>query len=695
MKSMLFLLSWWILIPITLHAQDISHSVDNAYLIAKIAGKYHVQPKPIDDTFSRLVFAQLISQIDPNKIFFTQQDISSLKKSEPSIAYDINNRQGVFLSRLISITNRRLDITDSLIHSICQKPFNLFAAQKFTAQEDTTFPTGEEGLRIKLRKYLKATVLEDILDDDSLYSLSASRLKKYVDSLEPTERHMAEYTLTRDNKIGIEGVNGIAGEMGKQYCKAIASTFDPHTEYFPVTEKENFDAAIGQSPMIFGFKFKVNARGSALIEEIAPGSPAFKCGQINKGDRILSIQWENQQPIDVSEASLEQLFEVLSLSNDQKATFRILKPDGTTRTVALYKEKSGDDDDNRVKSFELNGKKKIGFISLPAFYQDWENEQEDVNGCANDVAKEILKLKKDSIDGLILDLRFNGGGSVQEAVELAGIFIDAGPITEFKSREGKVFTLKDVNRGSMYDGPLVILVNGYTASASEIVASALQDYHRAVIIGSPTYGKATAQIVLPLDTSLINSGKDTGTYSGDFLKLTVSEWFRVNGQSIQAKGVQPDIYLPDIAASVPKQEADEPYSLKILPVEPNKYYTPYPPIDIDSLKGLALKYEARSTFFQELKGYNAKMNSRQPTPDIDLNLDEAMKQYQESKSFSESAFVDSVPLYRVENNSFDTQEFSPDEESQHIDDQWKHFLSRDPYLKLAFQVIASMKTQFD
>ena len=190
------------------------------------------------------------------------------------------------------------------------------------------------------------------------------------------------------------------------------------------------------------------------------------------------------------------------MSNHDKATFKIKKPDGAERTVILLKEKMEEDDEhNKVKSFLLKGSKTIGFISLPSFYQDWENENSGVNGCANDVAKEILKLKKENIEGLIIDLSYNGGGSMEEAVELSGIFIDFGPVGMQKGRDSKIYTLKDVNRGTIYDGPLMLMVNGYTASASEMVAGTLQDYHRAVIVGTPTYGKATAQVVLPMDTT--------------------------------------------------------------------------------------------------------------------------------------------------------------------------------------------------
>src|SRR5664279_2385510 len=279
----------------------------------------------------------------------------------------------------------------------------------------------------------------------------------------PFVRNKEQKSFKNSINIVLQSAGGIQQYIGDEYCKAIAVCYDPHSAYFPLTEKEDFESELGQQQMVFGFRCKEDDDGSVKIESIMPGSPAFKSGQLNKEDKILSIQWEDKQPIDVSSGGLKQLYEVLAMSNHDKATFKIKKPDGTERTVILLKEKMEEDDDqNKVKSFLLKGSKTIGFISLPSFYQDWENESTGVNGCANDVAKEILKLKKENIEGLIIDLRYNGGGSMDEAIELSGIFIDFGPVGMDKDRDAKLYTLKDVNRGTIYEGPLMLMVNGYT-----------------------------------------------------------------------------------------------------------------------------------------------------------------------------------------------------------------------------------------
>jgi carboxyl-terminal processing protease len=689
-KKRLWLCGSFCLLSFLLSAQSFDKQVNDAYLITRMVEKFHVQPRALDDNFSKNVFTQLFRQIDKDRIFFTKEDMNALGKFEYSIDDEIKSRQSDFLKAVAAICNKRLPLIDTMILNICKTPFSFLQAEKITVAEDTSYPANEKPLRIKLYKFLKASVLSSILDDDHLATLSSSQQKKYVDSIEPAIRQKAGNSFKHSVDIIFESANGINEALGTEYCKAIAVCYDPHTEYFPLTEKENFESELGQQSMIFGFQFKEENDGTVKIDNVAPGSPAFKSGQINKGDRIKSIQWGDQPPIDVSSVGLQQLSDVIDMSNHDKATFRIQKPDGSERVVVLYKEKSGDDE-NKVKSFLLKGSKTIGFISLPAFYEDWENESTGVNGCANDVAKEILKLKREKIEGLILDLRYNGGGSVQEAVELAGIFIDAGPVAQFKNRDPKIFTLKDSNRGSIWDGPLILLVNGYSASASEMVAGSLQDYNRALIVGSPTYGKATAQVILPMD-STISLESDISTIKTDsYLKVTISQLYRVTGNTAQAKGVQPDIVLPDILDAMPQREADEPNALISSPVAGNKYFTPGPPIAVDNLKSFAKAKVDSSAFFSALKKYIANEKARD-AEDISLKLSDALHQSEQDDPVGEKDLSgkEKAP-YSVQNNLYDQQQMQTNEQLKEANDQWAAFLSKDPYLQLAYDLIVMMK----
>ena len=641
-----------------------------------MAEKFHVQPRPLDDTFSSNIFTQLLKQLDEDKIFFTAEDVKALSKFRFDLDDQIKNRQSTFLSAITKIFGDRISKADTMIDNICKTPFNFSLPEKITAAEDTSSPADEKAMRIKLYKSLKSEALDIITEDDDLITLNASQQKKYVDSIEPIARHKSQQAFKHTISIVLQSAGGIQQYIGDEYCKAIAVCYDPHSAYFPLTEKEDFESELGQQQMVFGFRCKEDDDGSVKIESIMPGSPAFKSGQLNKGDKLLSIQWEDKQPIDVSSGGLKQLYEVLAMSNHDKATFKIKKPDGTERTVILLKEKMEEDDDqNKVKSFLLKGSKTIGFISLPSFYQDWENESTGVNGCANDVAKEILKLKKENIEGLIIDLRYNGGGSMDEAIELSGIFIDFGPVGMDKGRDAKVYTLKDVNRGTIYDGPLMLMVNGYTASASEMVAGTLQDYHRAVIVGTPTYGKATAQVVLPMDTT-IEVTKDISKIKTDsYFKVTVSKLYRVNGTTAQAKGVQPDVVLPDMLEAHPQREADNPYVLISPPVEANKYFKPYPVMNIDNLKTLAQQKINASSYFQQLKSYIEFVKAEDENKEVSLKLSDVIEEEKSSKRRYGYCFFkkESAP-YTVENNSFEKEQLKVNDNLKEMNDQWTKFL---------------------
>ncbi|MEO9022790.1 MAG: S41 family peptidase [Ginsengibacter sp.] len=692
MKKRGLLLCSFYLLNSFLFAQSFEKQVSDAYLITRMVEKFHVQPRPLNDELSEHIFTQLFRQLDEGKIFFTKEDMNTLAKFRLDIDDEIKNRKPDFLTALTTICKKRLPMVDTMINSICKTPFNFSLAEKITAAEDTSYPVNEKELRVKLYKFIKASVLNALLDDDKLLTLSSSQQKKYIDSIEPFTRHKVQNLFRHSVDIIFESSGGINEAIGTEYCKAIAACFDPHTEYLPVTEKENFESELGQQAMAFGFQFKEENDGTVKIENIAPGSPAFKSGQINKGDKIKSIQWGTQPPIDVSSSDLQELYDVIKMSNHEKATFKIQKPDGSERTVILYKEKT-DDDANKVKSFILKGSKTIGFISLPAFYEDWENESTGINGCANDVAKEILKLKKEKIEGLILDLRYNGGGSVQEAVDLTGIFIDAGPVAQYKSRDSKIFTLKDVNRGSIWDGPLLLLVNGYSASASEMMAGSLQDYNRAVIVGSTTYGKATAQVILPMDSTITPETDISKIKTDSYLKVTVSELYRVTGATAQAKGVLPDIVLPDILDISSKREADEPYSLICAPIEGNKYFKPGPPIAMDNLKAFAKAKMDTSSFFVRLKKYIAAEKAGNAYRDISLKLSDGMRE--SIKENIQSTDVDAAekekPPYSVQSNLYDLQQMQANEHLKEVNEQWGEFLSNDPYLQMAYDLIILMK----
>ena len=473
----------------------------DAFMITRMAEKFHIKPRTLDETFSNDVFNVFFKRIDASKFLFTQEDLKQLAVYRNTLHKEIAGKKVDFLQKVVAIFTERLQSMDTIGENILKQPFKYNIAEKYTVKEDTSFPANNIALRLKLYKKLKYTVADDIAFIVSETEDPLKR-KKQIDSADIAIRKKVLNSFKLSIQKQLQSPGGLPQLIGNSYCKSIANCYDPHSAYMSITDRENFEGQLGKKNMVFGFNLEEDEDGNASIDNLEPGSAAFKSGLINKGDKIVSIQWEGAKPIDVSKATAEEISDILEQNNHAKATLTIQKQDGTKRQVELAKEKETEEaEDNKVKSYLLKGEKTIGYISLPSFYEDWEDKV-SINGCANDVAKEVLKLKKENIDGLVLDLRYNGGGSVKEAVDLAGIFIDAGPITQIKTREPKPFTLKDMNRGTIYDGPISLLVNGFSASASELLAGALQDYNRALIIGSPTYGKATGQSILPMDTTI-------------------------------------------------------------------------------------------------------------------------------------------------------------------------------------------------
>ncbi|HET6252509.1 MAG TPA: S41 family peptidase [Puia sp.] len=658
----------------TLTAQTIDQKTSDAWLISRMAGKYHVSPRPLDKEMSAAIYSQLLDGLDGQRLIFLADDIRQLSAYRLSLDEEILNRRTAFLTLVAGLFKQRLTQTDSLIDGIAAKPFDFTLHETFTVAEDTSWATSRQALRSKITRLLKYsvgyTIAYDLLNNTHL-------TPKSRDSLEIVLRKKAAARMHRAIRRILQNPQGIDGIVGDVFCQSLASCYDPHTDYFTPEIKAEFESELGNKSLSFGLTLTEDENGNPEIGKILAGGPAFQSGNLHEGDKILTVRWGDKEPIDVSAASLEETQTILADEGGTRVTLTVKKPDGTTRDVTLEKQLVNDgNDEDRVNGFVLNGARTVGYISLPAFYTDWEEDSRGVNGCANDVAKEILRLKRSNISGLILDLRYNGGGSMEEAVELAGIFIDAGPVAQVKTRDAKVVTLKDVNRGTVYDGPLILLVNGSSASASEMVAGTLQDYNRALIVGSPTFGKATVQVILPMDTTL-----DLANYNGhsqalNYLKVTISKLYRITGNTAQRNGVQPDILLPDPPDAVTRREADEKFALPATPIDANKYYKPLPPLPVAAARAVANTAMESSAYFTEARRHPA--SGQHPDKDISLFLDDIIAELKKSAAEAKPATTDPAkptPLFTIG---------SPASE-----DRKKEMLN-DPYLAIAYQLIAPL-----
>ena len=677
----------------SIKAQNFNKPVRDAFLMSRMVAKFHIQPRPLNDDLSAIHFSSLLTSLDEEKCLFTQEDIYKLTAWKHKLDDEVKGRQSAFLQLLASIYKQRLAQVDTMAENICKTPFNFSQKEIFTVAEDTSYPANIAAMRAKNYKLLKLAVLEGVVD----YALQRGYVKapsqKMIDSLEPAIRKKVGATFRRSIKRLLQSPEGIERIVGNVYCHTLAASYDPHTAYLTADVKTEFESHLGKKPMEFGLALDEDEDGKVQIGYLKPGSSAFQCGQLNEGDKIISLQWDNREPIDVSTASLAEIDQMLAGAGSGKVTMSVKKTDGTTRQVSLQKaEAATASDDDRVKGFILKGPKKLGYISLPAFYTDWE-DYNGVNGCANDVAKEIIKLKKENIEGLVLDLRYNGGGSMQEGIDLAGLFIDAGPVAQVQTRDAKITSLKDVNRGMVYDGPLLLLVNGASASASEMVAATLQDYNRALVLGSPTFGKATIQVILPMDTTIDLETFTERKQADSYVKLTISKLYRLNGSSSQLKGVQPQVVVPDAGDAVNQREADQPNALVAPEIPANKYYRPITTLNITGTPDIARKEIETSVFFKELHDYISQVKTSMQKRDRSLNVQEAWTAEKTGGINLEMTFTGkpvNTAGFTVTNHAYEEQRLNANRDLQALSVEWKGQIATDPYVQIAYRVLSSI-----
>jgi carboxyl-terminal processing protease len=394
-------------------------------------------------------------------------------------------------------------------------------------------------------------------------------------------------------------------------------------------------------------------------------------------------------PIDLSYSSASEVETLIHSSVSDKIEITIRQGNGMISTIPLYREVISVDE-NTITGFVLNGDKKIGYISLPGFYTEMNNSH--ALGCANDVAKEILKLQKENIEGIILDLRYNGGGSLYEAVNLAGIFIDEGPLCLMRYKGEKPQLVKDQNRGTIYKGPLLLMVNGLSASASEIFSAGLQDYNRALIVGSNTYGKAIGQVTLPIDTTInLNTYSEDAGQESDFLNITLSKFYGIDGVSHQNTGVKPDINLPDFYSNRLYGEMANPYSLKSDSITKKVVFTPLPVIPKAELSSKSQERIQNTTTFTRIKVVSDSINNAAKQKEkIPLTLD-GFRKYQTQMDAAESEIISLVyhpsEKYKVSGTLYDEDLLKADTYKKEMNDILIKNIQNDVYIEQSFMII--------
>jgi len=549
-----------------------------AHDIVETALKFHYNPRPIDDEFADLVFHSILKDIDSKGFILTMEDVSQLENLKSEIDDDILNTKGTFVNALFKIWANRLLEADSIIRCFENTRFDFKQKDSLKLSSKQVF-VEEKFLKRKWEQWIK-------------YQILHSFISRTADSITPTEVLFEQARLKLQHEVVLKESCRVRGAINSEtaseqfvtdiYLKAIANAFDPHTSYLSEIEQTEFENDLSEQKLSFGFYLGRNDVGEFEISALVPGTTAWKCGQIHERDIILSITTNKYGKKDLYCTSYQEVSQLLVDKDVQEATLYLRNRNGKEEQITLKKE-TVDVAENVIRGFVCEGNRRIGYLNLPSFYQSAGLTTQ--RGCADDVAKELIRLKADGIEGLIFDLRDNGGGSLNEAIKMVGLFIDYGSVTVIDSKGGIPFSLKDGNRGTVFDGPMLVLVNSNSASASELFAAALQDYHRAIIVGTATYGKSTSQIIIPADgyrysdLDLASNAKDVSA----FLKLTTGAFYRISGQSHQGEGVMPDIIIPDECENLSFHEKDEPSALKLTPITKKTYYTVYANLPISDL----------------------------------------------------------------------------------------------------------------
>ena len=506
----------------------------------------HYSPKKIDDAFSKVVLKKFEEVMDDDRNIFLQADIDGFKKFETRIDDEIHGGDIESFFTINDVYLKRLGETSGLIADLLSKPFDFAKEENVELDpEKLAFPKTEAERKDVWRKRLKYLALTRFVEAQNDREKNKEK-KDFVSKADSTLEREARESVKKqiDRFFTTKRTHENVDENFSTFVNVITGTMDPHTNYLPPIDKRSFDESMSGSFFGIGAQLKEDD-GKIKIASLITGMPAWKSGEIRVDDEIIKIAQATGEPVDVTGYAVTDAVKLIrGAAKGSEVKLTIKRIDGSVKVVTLKRDEIKLDD-TFAKSAIINGDHKIGYINLPEFYINFD----DPNGakCSEDVAKELQKLKAENVEGIIIDLRGNGGGSLPEVVKMAGLFIEDGPICIVKGREDKPYQWKDKDKNIVYSGPLTVMVDEFSASASEIFAAAIQDYNRGIIVGSTsTYGKGTVQRNIPLNPeaeSFLQDPKKADDLGS--IKLTLQKFYRVNGGATQLKGVTPDVILPD------------------------------------------------------------------------------------------------------------------------------------------------------
>jgi len=548
-----------LILTLTLSVQAADFTQEQAARVARVIAfsmKSHPRQIDLDDAVSAMFLDNYLKALDVNRMMFTQADVAGFKKRYGDKLDDLTKAGNTTPSRVIyDVYLKRLSERHAIVQNLLKSKFDFSVNERFTAARDKLpYPRDKTTANDLWRKRIKFELLTD-------------RLNRPADKSTPeTEKKARERIAKRYDRLLKTMRENDRSEILEIYLSSLTRSYDPHSIYLSPIQAENFRIDINLKLTGIGAQLTLED-GMTKITRLIPGGPAMRGGELKANDRVVAVQNpDDKEPVDVVDMKLNNVVQLIRGPKGSDVKLTVIPAaagDDTVRKVITITRDEVKLEDQFAKAYIIERKDaagkpvRLGVVDLRQFYDK----------CTRDVRKLVERLKTEGIDGLVLDLRRNGGGILPEAIAMGGLFIESGPVVQVKSINGHTRVFPDPDKGIAYEGPLIVAVSQLSASASEIVAAALQDYGRAVIVGGKTtHGKGTVQQLVPINRNVFGKGPDLGT-----LKFTVSTFYRINGTSTQRDGVLSDIVLPSVFDHLEIGEASLPRALKVKPIARAEY----------------------------------------------------------------------------------------------------------------------------
>ena len=688
-------------------------------LLTFVLEKGHYSPATMDDEFSKGVYKDYIEALDPSKRFFLQADIDEFSKYELELDDQLLNKDLTFFDLTYTRLIQRIEESKSIYKSILNQPFDYTIDESFnTDYEKMPYAKNTSELKERWRKQIKLSTLSSLVDRQEIQDSNgvidkdlkavAAPLDEESDFQDAAEtENKKEVAVTKDKKKSFDELEketresslksldeyfGFIKDLTRKdyfsvYLNSVTSKFDPHTNYLAPEDKERFD--VSMSGKLEGIGARLQKKNDYTeISELISGGPAWRGKQLEAGDIVIKVGQGNQEPIDVVGMRLDDVVKKIKGTKGTEVRLTVKKVDGTIKVISIIRDIVEIEETYAKSSIVEKNGTKYGVIYLPKFYIDFEDR--DGRDAGKDIALEVARLKKEGVSGIVLDVRDDGGGSLSTVVDIAGLFIEEGPIVQIKSAGKRKEVLYDRDKKIEWDGPLVIMVNSFSASASEILAAAIQDYKRGIIIGSKqTYGKGTVQNVIDLNQFVRSSSVgDLGA-----LKTTTQKFYRINGGSTQLEGVSSDIVMPDRYSYLKMGERDMKNAMPWDKIDPASYSTWLNNKNFNQVIMNSKNRIAKNAQFQLVEDNAKWIDSRSEDYVYSLNIDkfklaqkqieERAKMYKPLKNYSNKLKFNSLP-YEIEIMAKDN---SLKEKRQ----RWHESLSKDIYVEEALNVLDDLQ----